>query len=177
MKTYIESEVLSKHFLYGEGGESLQVANEKRRGLLVFLRHFGCTFCRETLADLSEVRGLIEAKSIDIVLVHMGPIEDALDMFKTYDLLDIRHVLDEETALYYAFGLENGTIGQLLGIQEFTRGFQQGLLKGRGVSSPKRNSYQMPGVFLLENNQVLAQYIHRSASDNPNYQKVLEKFL
>ena len=177
MKTYIESEVLSKYFLYGNEGESLQLINQKMRVLLVFLRHFGCTFCRETLADISEVRASIETKSIKIVLVHMGPIDDALGFFKNYNLPNINHVLDEEASLYHSFGLENGTIGQLFGIQEFTRGFQQGLLKGRGLGAPKRNSYQMPGVFLLEKNQILAQHIHRSASDNPNYQKILENFL
>ena len=44
--------------------------------LLVFLRHAGCTFCREALADISRTRQSIEAKGTKIILIHMGDRSD-----------------------------------------------------------------------------------------------------
>ncbi len=40
--------------------------------LVVFLRHSGCTFCRESLADIARGRAAIEANGTRIVIVHMA---------------------------------------------------------------------------------------------------------
>jgi hypothetical protein len=39
-----------------QGGETLASLTANREVFLVFLRHFGCTFCREALADIAEKR-------------------------------------------------------------------------------------------------------------------------
>jgi hypothetical protein len=49
---------------------------------LVFLRHFGCTFCREAVADLAEKREAIAAKGVPLAFVHMGTEEKARWFFK-----------------------------------------------------------------------------------------------
>ncbi|MEO7962475.1 MAG: hypothetical protein ABIT38_01045, partial [Gemmatimonadaceae bacterium] len=54
-----------------EGTSLLALSNDKPR-LVVFLRHGGCTFCKEALADLRQQRRGIEAAGVEIVLVHMG---------------------------------------------------------------------------------------------------------
>ena len=53
-------------------GTDLRTLTEQRPQLVVFLRHFGCTFCRETLADLVNRRHDIEAHGLGIVLIHMA---------------------------------------------------------------------------------------------------------
>ena len=40
--------------------------------MLVFLRHFGCTFCRETLADVARHRDAIAATGAQVAFVHMS---------------------------------------------------------------------------------------------------------
>lgn len=51
---------------------------EQRPLLLVFLRHLGCTFCRQALADLKKYREDISGKGVHIGLVHM--VEDAVSL-------------------------------------------------------------------------------------------------
>ncbi len=75
-------------------GQSLQQLSEQSPVLVVFLRHFGCTFCREALADLSKQRPQIEAAGTTIALVHMGTEEEANFMLDRYGLAKIHHISD-----------------------------------------------------------------------------------
>ncbi|MEZ5059893.1 MAG: AhpC/TSA family protein, partial [Saprospiraceae bacterium] len=54
-----------------EGANLLEVSSQKPV-MLIFLRHFGCTFCRESLADLAEQRAGIEETGMQIIFVHMA---------------------------------------------------------------------------------------------------------
>ena len=57
-------------------GASLSGLSDGRRVLVVFLRHAGCTFCREAMADLAAQRPAFEAVGIQLAIVHMGsPLE------------------------------------------------------------------------------------------------------
>ncbi len=55
-----------------ESGRTLLEITEESPVLLLFLRHFGCSFCRETLDRVSQVRGKLEAKGVHPVFVHLG---------------------------------------------------------------------------------------------------------
>jgi hypothetical protein len=55
-----------------QSGESLVSLSEASQLLLVFLRHAGCTFCREALGNIARARPVIERTGARIVLVHMG---------------------------------------------------------------------------------------------------------
>jgi hypothetical protein len=70
-------------------GLSIQEHSKLRPVLLVFLRHVGCTFCREALADLSARRAEIEASGTQVVLVHMGREDTAATVLNKYNLGDI----------------------------------------------------------------------------------------
>lgn len=69
-------------------GASLSELSRSQPTLVVLLRHSGCTFCRETLGDLSELREQIEAKGTRIALIHMGA-EEPVDLLKKYGLEDV----------------------------------------------------------------------------------------
>ena len=47
-----------------ESGRTLLELLDESPLLLIFLRHFGCSFCRQTLDDVSKLRSQIEAKAI-----------------------------------------------------------------------------------------------------------------
>ena len=55
-----------------ESGRTLLELLDESPVLLIFLRHFGCSFCRQTLDDVSRIRGVIEAQGIRPVFVHLG---------------------------------------------------------------------------------------------------------
>ena len=75
-------------------GENLAELSEVAPVLLVFLRHAGCTFCRETLGDIARSRSAIEATGARIVLVHMGDSEAVGKLLRKYGLRDIDRIVD-----------------------------------------------------------------------------------
>jgi hypothetical protein len=137
--------------------------------LLVFLRHSGCTFCREALADLAARRKEIEAQGTRLTLVHMGSEEHGAKFFARYGLQNVPRVSDPERALYRAFGLPRGSLGDLFGPRVWWRGFQAAILGLHGVGMLNGDGFQMPGVFLLFHGEVLRSYRHLSAADRPDY--------
>src|SRR5580704_2249166 len=60
--------------------------------LLIFLRHFACAFCAQTLDRVSQVRRQIEAKGVRPVFVHLGSPERAKPYFDYYHLADIERI-------------------------------------------------------------------------------------
>ncbi len=137
--------------------------------MLVFLRHFGCTFCREALADLAAQRRSIEALGVRIALVHMSSEAGGERFFTRYGLADIDRVSDPNQNLYRAFGLARGRLGQLFGPKAWIRGFEAGILRRHGIGLLQGDGFQMPGVFLVFHGEVNSSYRHMSAADRPDY--------
>jgi hypothetical protein len=146
----------------------------------VFLRHFGCTFCRETLSDIAALRPLIEKSNIQIVLVHMAEEQVATDYLVQAKLPSISHISDPDLSLYEFFGLSKGSFWQLYGLKTWVRGFKVGVIDGHGgvtVDSKLGDFTQMPGIFLLRNCEICEQFVHRSAADRVDYCKLINAFL
>jgi peroxiredoxin len=137
--------------------------------LLVFLRHYGCMFCREALADLERHRVAIETLGARVALVHMGTEQQAKAFFQRYDLGDLPRVSDPERHLYRAFGLGRGDLWRLAGPSVWWRGFEAAILRGHGFGRIAGDAFQMPGVFLISHGAVLRSYRHHSAADRPDY--------
>jgi len=151
-------------------GESVREISCVQPVLLVFLRHFGCTFCREALKDLSDRREAIRAYGSRLVLVHMSDLATAGEYFLKYDLGGVDQVSDPDCRFYEAFGLTKGTALQLFGLHSWIRGFQAGVVDGHGVGTRQMgDGFQMPGVFVLQDGAVREKFIHKLAGDRPEY--------
>lgn len=154
-------------------GESLEELSSEQLVMLVFLRHFGCVFCKEALSDLSEAKKAIEQKGARLVFVHMAPDPVADNYFKKYKLSGSIHISNPNKTYYAAFGLMKGSISQLYGLRTWIRGFSA---RKDGyqleLAQELGDSTQMPGIFLIYDKQVLESYIHRNASDRPDYLKL-----
>lgn len=150
-------------------GASLAVLSLLSPVLVVFLRHPGCTFCREALSDVSAQRARIEAGGTRIVLVHHGDREAAVKLLEQYDLQGMDLIYDEDLALYRAFGLRKGRLRQLAGPKVVMRGLMAGAVRGHGIGAIGGDPSQMPGVFLIHNCAVVRSFRHRSAADRPDY--------
>jgi peroxiredoxin len=154
-------------------GESLRDLSNRQPVMLVFLRHFGCTFCKETLWFIQKLRPDIEAKGTKIVLVHMHNEAKANDELKKYNLQYLDTVSDPESMLYKGFHLKRGTLTQVLGFKVWIRGIYLWITKGAFISSPDGvDTFQMPGIFLVHNGEIIKQYIHLSAADIPPYMEL-----
>ncbi|HJV89223.1 MAG TPA: SelL-related redox protein [Holophagaceae bacterium] len=150
-------------------GENLSELSHRSPVLIVFLRHFGCTFCREACHELARRRKALEARGTRLVLVHLGTEEEAATFFESYGLGDVDRVGDRVRWLYRSFGLRRGSLWQLLGPRVWWRGFKAGVLNGHGISRLGGDALQMPGVFLVHHDEMLRSHVHRDASDRPDY--------
>jgi hypothetical protein len=140
--------------------------------LLVFLRHAGCTFCREALADISQARARIEGKGARIVLVHMADRAAMQELVVKHSLQDLERICDSSQVLYQTFGLERGSLRQLAGARVWWRGFMAGVVAGHGRGPASADVRQMPGVFYLEKGMIAGYFRHHSAADRPHYESL-----
>ena len=154
--------------------ESLLNLSNQSPVLLVFLRHFGCIFCREAMVDLSGLRESIESKGIKIVLVHMSDYNDAAHYFSMFGLEGVTNISDPECEYYREFGLAKGRFSQLFGLKNWSRGIEVTLVKGIPFTFQQiGDGFQMPGVFYLRNGKVVNSFIHQSSADKPDYQDII----
>ena len=105
-------------------GNTIAELSTRQPIMLIFLRHFGCTFCREALSELSHKRAALEARGSKLVFVHMADMETADRYFIRYNLEGVEHVCDPDCQYYTAFGLVKGNFRQLFGLSSWIRGFQ-----------------------------------------------------
>ena len=154
-------------------GQSLASLSEEKPILLVCLRHFGCIFCSEAIADLVQQRPQIEAAGLKIVLVHMVDHATAESHLRQWGAVEWEHVSDPSTSLYHALGLGSAHWAAVMGPRTWWRGFLaflQGYRPGKFVGHP----LQMPGVFVLHQGKVVRGFRHGYAGERPNYVKVAQ---
>ena len=123
-------------------GGSIAELSKQNPVLVVFLRHSGCTFCREALQDLRAQRDAIEATGTTIVLVHMGDNDASQSFFESYDLGEIHRIGDPQCRLYRAYELGRGSLGQLFGASVFWRGFQSAIMHRHGIGKLVGDGFQ-----------------------------------
>ena len=151
-------------------GRTLADLSREGPTLVVFLRHAGCTFCREALADLGAQRDRLERAGVRLALVHMGAdTKAAADFIARYGLGEAAHFGDPQRTLYRAFDLPRGSLAQLFGPRVWIRGFVAGILHGHLVGTLQGDGFQMPGAFLLRDGRVVRAYRHQDAADRPDY--------
>ncbi len=155
-------------------GDSVQSLSMHQPIMVIFLRHFGCTFCREALAELSHKRATIEKKGSKLVFVHMADNETADRYFNRYNLPDVEHISDPDCEYYSALGLVKGNFKQLFGLSSWIRGFEAGIIEGHGIGKQMGDGFQMPGVFIVQGGRIREHYIHKLSSDKPNYEELAE---
>lgn len=151
-------------------GNSIKELSIQSPVLLIFLRHFGCIFCREAMADISKIRDNIESQGVRIVFVHMADHETANKYFSEMNLKNIEHVSDPSCAIYNAFGLVKGSFNQLYGLKVWIRGIETKVKENTSFSLQQiGDGLQMPGVFYILNGEIKQEFVHSRISDRPDY--------
>ncbi len=150
-------------------GETLAELSGQKPILLILLRHLGCTFCRETLADIAAQRREIEDAGAQIVFVHMGQDQSTRYLFERYRLDDIPRISDPGASLYKALGLERASFMQIYGPGMWRYTVQSILLDGHGMGQIVGDRFQMPGAFLLKDGHFVGGFRHQRISDHPDY--------
>jgi peroxiredoxin len=155
--------------IFTHKGISLQEHADQAPTMLIFLRHFGCPFCKETLRELAENRAHIEAQGTRIVLVHMVDELTAEEHTKQYELNDLHRIADPDKRIYKAFGLLRGNIFQLFGFNVVVRGIYQFILHLNPPHKFVGDPFQMPGIFVIHKGMLVQTFKHTSVADRPDY--------
>lgn len=139
--------------------------------LVIFLRHFGCIFCRELVADVRRAAEAVPDYP-PVVFVYQGTPSEGEAFFA--DLWpDARAVADAEQQLYRLFGLARGSAAQMFGARVWACGVRAAL-KGHFIGKPVGDPWMMPGVFVVHGEQVLWQHDFVHAGDHPNIPKLAD---
>ncbi len=165
----MESNSMIREMKTNEGVSVLELS-QKQPVLLVFLRHFGCVFCKEALDDLSKLRPSFNKKGVKYVFVHMAPEHVANKYFDDFHLAGVSHISNPDKNYYTAFGLQKGTMSQLYGLRTWMRGFSASTSSYKlELAEHLGDSTQMPGMFLIHKGQTIKEFIHKRASLRPDY--------
>src|SRR5258708_37650784 len=111
----ISSSYLSQH------GTDMAALSQARPVLLVFLRHFGCTFCREAVCEIEKIRPAIESLGTHLAFVHLANEERARKFFTPHHFENIPRFADPDGRLYEAFGLVRAKWHQYLNPRSIAR--------------------------------------------------------
>jgi len=174
-RSRVDPRTLSRAFeVSDQNGRSLDSLSREGPVLLVFLRHLGCTFCREAAKDVSEQRETIEREGVTPAFVGMADETELGEFLESYSLEDLPRFADPERQLFGAFGLGRGGARQLFGPEVWQRGVSAAAPAwlgggGHGLGALKGDGLQMPGVFLLNEGKVVGGYRHETAADRPDY--------
>ncbi|MBI1191952.1 MAG: redoxin domain-containing protein [Bacteroidetes bacterium] len=155
-------------------GDNLMELTQESKVLLVFLRHFGCPFCKDTMDQIAQVHQDFTRCGTRVVLVYMVSPEEAREHLQKYNLEHLDQISDAESILYKKFRLRKGRAGELFGPRALLRFGQLLVSRGYVIGKEVGDSFQMPGVFLLHKGEVISGYVHESAGDRPNYNRLLE---
>lgn len=143
--------------------------------LLVFMRHLGCSFCREQVGHLQQISSEIKQAGVHIVLISVNRPEETQRFCLSRNLGDHFTCLsDPARGSYVSYGLSRVSSPHLLTPHVLSRGIQA-VLHGHFTTIPKADPLQLPGVFLVDTSGLI-RYAHRNkdASDNPTNIEIME---
>lgn len=152
-------------------GKTLRDASDERPLVLVFLRHFGCTFTRQILRGLQDLEAQAKQHNASLVLVHMLQSGEEIDYLGQNS--EIPRIADPRCELYRAFGLGKGGFFELFGPHVWWRGMIS-VVKGCGVGHLAGDGLQMPGAFVFHKGKLIASQPAQSAADLPNLAGLFE---
>jgi len=135
--------------------------------LLVFLRHFGCIFCRELVTELGELRPKLNELDIELAFVHVGSDLDADEFFTEFKLPDVARFSDPQSEYYEKFGLKQMPLTAMVSFATIAgsiRALKSGVRQGKTTGNPK----MMPGLFFVSDGKIVRSFIHKSPGDKPD---------
>ena len=158
-----------------ESNRSLLEVVDQSPVLLIFLRHFGCSFCRQALDQVSLIRDQIAARGAQPVFVHLGSPERAKPYFDYYQLSTVERVSNPDASLYQHPVFALGRMHPYLNAFSLKvwKGWLSGTLLKYGIGRIQEDGHQMPGVFFLRERRIVRGFNYQSIADEPDYLKLI----
>lgn len=158
--------------LRDDRGRTLRTLTDERRTVVALLRHSGCTFCKQTLADLARQQADFDQAGVGLAVVGMtGSPEGLRSLGERYGVKSASWFADPERLLYRALELERGSFLQLFGPRVWFAGVLAAL-RGHGIGKLEGDGFQMPGAFVIHRGRVVRAYRHATAADRPDLKEL-----
>ncbi|WP_339729041.1 SelL-related redox protein [uncultured Gimesia sp.] len=154
-------------------GKTLDKLSEERPVLVVFLRHGGCPFCRQVLAQLQALSAKIEQRNLQLAIVHMMDLEQADKLLSRYALENVQHFSDPERKLYEVFQVRRGKLSETIGPAIWWSGFKTTILSGYLPGIPGKDIQQLGAAIILDKGNVVASHFSQNSSDLPDWDQLL----
>ena len=158
-----------------ESGANLLALAEASPVLLIFLRHFGCSFCRQAISDVADLRGELDRRGVRPVFVHLGTPERAKPFFDYYGIGDVERVSDPAKQVYRLPVFQLGRSSPWLALIQPSVwvGWLKGALFKHGIGMIKEDGSQMSGVFFLKGAKIVRRFRYKTIADEPDYLKLV----
>lgn len=153
----------------------VQSLSAERPVLLVCLRHLGCAFSRQALADLRDQRDAIEASGARVMIAHLEPRPVAEPLLQRYGLGDVPTISDPSARVYESCGLNRGRVSQLMGPRVLWRWLVTALVKRRGAGWTGADVRRMPGAFLIHQGRILRAFRPRTTADRSDFRSLCSR--
>jgi hypothetical protein len=139
--------------------------------LFVFLRHFGCLFCREMVSDL---RVAAESNVLfpDVLFFSQSNATEGRAFVRRY-WPGARAVADPELEFYERFDIRRGGLIDALGpkvLHARARAREKGLTNGPASG----DIWRMPGLFAIRDERIIWAYEAGHAADHPDFHRIPE---
>lgn len=153
------------------GSVRLAEAWQDHPAVVVWLRHFGCVFCREHVAEVRAARSDIEALHGEIVFIGNGT-PRAAAWFQQRFAADSTVLTDPDLVTYAAIGARAGLLSTL-GPQAWSAGLRA-LRTGARQTATKGHPFQQGGVLVIApGNEVLYRHVSGTAGDHAPISMIL----
>jgi peroxiredoxin len=161
--------------IHTESGASLLELANASPILLVFLRHFGCSFCRQAISDIADLSPELKQRNVRPVFIHLGTPERAKPFFDYYGIGDVERVSDPQATIYQdpVFQLSRMSPWLSLVQPSVWIGWLKGTIFKHGIGKIEEDGHQMPGIFFLKDAKIVRNFRHRTMADEPNYLKLI----
>ena len=133
--------------------------------MLVFLRHFGCMFCREMVADL-RAQSVAEGEREGIVFFYQGTVPEGREFFVEH-WPSARAIADQTLKFYQGFGVPKASLAQVFSPAVWQSGMKT-WSRGHRPAIAQRNIRQMPGFMWVHDGRIVWRHDFEHVGDHPN---------
>ncbi|WP_246032059.1 SelL-related redox protein [Leptospira fluminis] len=171
----VEMDFLPKELMQGpvQGrnliGQTFEQNLPAKQTLLVFLRHFGCIFCRECVSDLRDLADSIPAFP-PVLFVFPEEVRMGEEFFQRH-WPEASAIADPRAGFFGLAGLEDGNFLELAGPEVWGSALRA-VAKGNFYGVQGQHLLQMPGAFLVLKDRILWKHKYRHIGDHPDWTKL-----
>ena len=124
------------------------------------------------MAQLRQKESQFEAKKVTVILVGLGPPEEAEAFRKEFDL-SFPMVCDPDRRLYTAYELKRIGLLRFASPSLLFKGVKA-LSQGHAMGIPRGDIFQLPGVFIIDQTgRIRFSYYGSDPADHPSPEKIL----